>query len=366
MNGNFISRFMWGLFIIVMGVGLMLRQSGVVDFDIGMVVSTYWPLLLLFLGIQGMLQRAAYGNGSFFGSSIMLIVGFVFLGRNLDWFAWSIGDVMQFVGPLILIIFGLRMILKPKSKKTEEIPGDDWKAYNYGQVNVDIPPAPPLHPDPTKPSSDLPDQEDVSDAPSDKAEGNQVTPPVRPNDAYTKLQQKRHKWEEQAARTRGHFERHAQQVKDHRERHLRNAAKHHHRNGRVEWWNHDPNVQTRSGFIGDIYLGQDYWELKPMNISHFIGDTVLDLTKAQILPGETTINISSFIGDVKVYLPDDYEIGVHVVSSAFIGDVAVLEHKEGGIFKNMDIETPYFQENDKKIRLHVSTFIGDVRVTKVG
>ena len=79
-----------------------------------------------------------------------------------------------------------------------------------------------------------------------------------------------------------------------------------------------------------------------MNISHFIGDTVLDLTKAQILPGETVINISSFIGDVKIYLPNDYEIGVQVVSSAFVGDVAVLEQKEGGIFKNIDVETPYF------------------------
>jgi lia operon protein LiaF len=140
----------------------------------------------------------------------------------------------------------------------------------------------------------------------------------------------------------------------------------HERHDRVEWWNHDPGAQTRSGFIGDIYVGHDYWELKPMNISHFIGDTVLDLTKAQIPLGETRIHISSFIGDVKVFLPNDLEVGVNVVSSAFIGDVSVLDRKEGGMFKNMNVETSYFQETDKKIKLVVSTFIGDVRVTKVG
>jgi lia operon protein LiaF len=69
---------------------------------------------------------------------------------------------------------------------------------------------------------------------------------------------------------------------------------------------------------------------------------------------------------VKVFLPNDSEVGVNVVSSAFIGDVAVLERKEGGIFKNMNVVTPYFHETDKKVKLVVSTFIGDVRVTKVG
>ncbi|WP_308638592.1 cell wall-active antibiotics response protein LiaF [Paenibacillus silvisoli] len=366
MNGNFISRFMWGLFIIVVGVGLMLRQSGVIDFDIGLVCMTYWPLILLFVGVQGMLQRAAYGIGSFFGSSVLLILGFIFLGRNLDWFIWSVGDIMQFAGPLVLILFGLRMILKPKAKKKDAVPGDEeWKAYtSYSPFDQDVPPAPPLHPDPTK----EPEAKEQQGAAKEQPMGAQIPPhptegqipqrPVQPFEPFANHHAKQ-KWEERAARTRAHIERHAAHRK-------RIHDKFHHRNDRVEWWNHDPSVQTRSGFIGDIYLGQDYWELKPMNISHFIGDTVLDLTKAQILPGETKIYISSFIGDVKVYLPDDYEVGVHVVSSAFVGDVAVLEHREGGIFKNMDIETPLFNENEKKIKLHVSTFIGDVRVTKVG
>src|SRR5690606_16503205 len=108
------------------------------------------------------------------------------------------------------------------------------------------------------------------------------------------------------------------------------------------------------------------WELKPMNISHFIGDTVLDLTRAEVSFGETKINISSFIGDVKVYVPNDFDIAVQVVSSAFIGDVKVLGQKEGGLFTNINIQSPRYVEAGKQIKLVVSTFIGDVRVTKVG
>src|SRR5690606_2058578 len=49
-------------------------------------------------------------------------------------------------------------------------------------------------------------------------------------------------------------------------------------------WSHSRSgkVQHKSNFIGDLHVSQDYWELTPMNISHFIGDTELDLTRAVI------------------------------------------------------------------------------------
>ncbi|MCQ6558660.1 cell wall-active antibiotics response protein LiaF [Paenibacillus mendelii] len=363
MNGHFLNRLMWGLFIIVIGVGLMLRQGGVFDFDLGDLISVFWPVVLLFLGLNGFISKGVGGQGSFWGSTVLCVVGFVFLGRNLGWFTWSFGDVFQFALPVVIIIFGLRMIMKPKKKESESpSPTDEWQAYPYTPTDKPIPPAPPLHPDPTKPNSGL--DEDGSDTAQPESNSSAYGPhqagsyTQQNNHGYndSKMQHKLDRMQERAERVRERIERRADSW-NHRC---------HERNGRTEWWNSDSNAQTRSGFIGDIYVGHDYWELKPMNISHFIGDTVLDLTKAQIPLGETRIHISSFIGDVKVFLPNDFEVGVHVVSSAFIGDVAVLDRKEGGMFKNMNIETAYFHETDKKVKLVVSTFIGDVRVTKVG
>jgi lia operon protein LiaF len=368
MNSHFLNRLVWGLFIIVIGVVLMLRQGGVLDFDIGELISRLWPLFPLFLGFQNLLSNLIYGRGSIIGSTILMVVGFVFLGRNLEWFTWSISDLVQFAVPIIIILFGIQMIFKPKRGKKDASHGEDWKAYPYSEPERHIPPAPPLHPDPTRFTVNLKKNDtgtsstDSSESGSSDQHGNDTKDGAEYKPLYDKSGQppynphihpKMDKWARRTERVRERMEQRA----------YRHQYRHH---DRTEWWNYDPNAQNRSGFIGDVYLGHDYWELKPMNISHFIGDTVLDLTKAQIPAGETRVHISSFIGDVKVFLPNDFEVGIHVVSSAFIGDVAVLDHKEGGIFKNMNIETPFYQDTDKKVTLVVSTFIGDVRVTKVG
>ncbi|HUC92509.1 MAG TPA: cell wall-active antibiotics response protein LiaF [Paenibacillus sp.] len=349
MNEQFFQRIFWGLLIAALGVGFLLRQAGLLDFDIGEAISLFWPAILIVFGLQNMAVGRRYGSGAATWGIIMTLVGFVFLGRNLGWFDWSIGDIISYLWPVALIVFGLSMMLKPKRKKPHD--GDEgWKAFphtTYAPPRPPVPPAPPLHPNPLDPQ---PEHQ-----------------PVPPAPEFNKPRQGEPPGTGAAGRDANEggnrYER-----RDYRDykRDLRERSRHRHGCARVEWWNHDPKALTRSGFIGDIHLGHDHWELKPMNISHFIGDTVLDLTKAQIPYGETKIAISSFIGDVKVFIPNDYEVGVQVVSSAFLGDATVLEQREGGLFKNMNVETPYYYDTDKKIRLIVSTFIGDVRVTKVG
>ncbi|MFB9327413.1 cell wall-active antibiotics response protein LiaF [Paenibacillus aurantiacus] len=385
MNGHFANRLMWGLFIIGIGAFLMLRQAGLINYGLSDLISVFWPVLLLFLGIKEAVRRIASGYGSWWSAGILLAVGFVFLGRNLDLFNWAISDLAQFAGPLVIILIGVRMMAKPKARKTDEKPpGEEWRAYPSFRPDEPVPPAPPLHPDPTKGPVEPLDYADsipvppVTPPPVPPVPPAHPLPPVPPGPGQTgqpgadgrhwKHRAHHERMQEEWNRKAEKLQRRAERMRE-RIEHRADKFKDRHaygRHDRMEWWNSDPNVQTRSGFIGDIYVGHDYWELKPMNISHFIGDTVLDLTKAQIPFGETRIHISSFIGDVKVFLPNDFETGVNVVTSAFVGDVAVLDRKEGGIFKNMNVETPYFQENEKKIKLIVSTFIGDVRVTKVG
>ncbi|MGM0881900.1 MAG: cell wall-active antibiotics response protein LiaF [Bacillota bacterium] len=327
MNGNFANRLFTGLIIIAIGVLFLLRQTGLVTFDIGDMFSTYWPVILIIVGIKGMLTSRSHGSGSGWWGAVVLLIGCIFLGRNLDWFTWSIGDIIPYIWPVVIILVGFKLIWKPRSRRHQP-PADEWKPYRPYQDQSPVPPAPPLHPDPTQTPPEHPEKDNrVPNSENENKANDGHIPPYKKSF---------HEW------------------------------KHHHKE-HVEWWNHsDSSVQTRSGFIGDIHIGHDYWDLKPLNVSHFIGDTVLDLTKAQIAPGETKICISSFIGDVKVYVPNDFEVGVQVVSSAFLGDVKILDRKEGGMFNNINIQSPFYSETDKKIKLVVSTFIGDVRVTKVG
>lgn len=113
-------------------------------------------------------------------------------------------------------------------------------------------------------------------------------------------------------------------------------------------------------------MGREHFQLKQTNISQFIGDTVLDLTNAQIPYGETKINISAFVGDIKVYIPDDMNLGVSVNGSSFIGDMQVLEQSRSGFMSNVQCKTPYYKEAGKKVRINVSCFIGDIKVKTVG
>jgi len=331
MDRSMLKRMFIGCTIIGVGLIFLLNQMGYLHYSIGDLISTFWPVILIVIGVDGLLDQR---RGSRLQYLIPAGIGVLFLARNLGFTTLSLGDLIRYAIPVAVILVGVSMIFKPRglSKPHQE---DEWSSYSNSEFDSPIPPAPPLHPDPTKPGAQVPPAESYENF-------------RKPNgDTYAEGYNKKRNGSE------GYHSKSSCKTK---------SGKH----DRMELWDYDPNVQTRSNFIGDIHMGQDYWELKPMNISHFIGDTVLDLTKAQIPYGETKIRISAFIGDVKVFLPNDYEIGIHVVSSAFIGDSTILDRKDSGIFRNADVESVAYEDCDKKISLIVSAFIGDIRVTKVG
>jgi len=318
MDRNFFGRFSWGLLLVAIGVLFLLNQADLITIDIGEIIRVYWPVILILIGLRGLMFQGRHygdGSGSFFGSSIVLLIGAFFLLKNLDLVTWSFGDLFRYLVPIILILFGLKAIFSPGRRRGHWNNGG-WNNGNgngsgSGSWNN------PVHWDPNTPPP-----------PADPLEGTKPQPqPQQPNH-------------------------HAKQDK---------YAKHH-----GSSWSNGRDSFNKSGFIGDVHLGHDYWELKPSNISHFIGDTFLDLTKAQVPFGETKITISSFIGDVKVIAPNDPEVGIHVVSSAFLGDTRVFDRHTGGMFKSTNSESPFYADAPKKIRIVASAFIGDVSVTRVG
>ncbi|REJ12480.1 MAG: cell wall-active antibiotics response protein [Paenibacillaceae bacterium] len=337
MNMKIFGRVFWGLVLLAIGGLFLLRQLNLLpfDFDIGFLFSTFWPIILIAIGLQSLVS-----GGGWWGM-ILVGLGAFFQLQNLNFIHLSLGEVIRYGWPVLLIIWGLNMIFRPGRKKRSE---GGWQSYPpktggpYHGGERPVPPPPPLHPNPLDLDYEPPKTGDTG------ADGHNGTSghhgagghhgPSGWNGAGG--------WNGPGGR-----------------------PKHAADDDRPDWMP-NLNAENRSGFIGDIHLGGDYWELRPMNISLFIGDTVLDLTKAQIPLGETRINVSSFIGDVKVFVPNDRDLGISVTSNSFIGDTRVLDRHEGGFFKNVKFETPYYHEADKRIRLIVSSFIGDVRIVKVG
>ncbi|MED5019078.1 cell wall-active antibiotics response protein LiaF [Paenibacillus chibensis] len=361
MKTRWLDRLFGGVVLIGIGALFLLNQLGVIDVSLGYIIGHYWPVILIVLGIKELLKGR---RSSFIGAAVLLLFGSYFLGRNEGWDWITPGSFFKIIIPALLIIAGLYVIFKPHDHHAPPPPRPHRKDEHFT-------PEPPEPEDLTAKSTLDQQFEEKFGIPfteRKEAERKGFSAMVEDDDdddfdlndredGDVKDQYKQYK------------KKYKQQKKHHQ--HLRQQMRHERRHGHSGWeghveTEHDGSRINRSSFIGDIHLGRDYFELKPTNLSQFIGDTVLDLTNAHIPFGETKINISAFIGDIKVYVPEDTDLGISVNSSSFIGDMSVLSESRSGFMSSFQSKTPFYKDARKKIRINISAFIGDIKVNKVG
>ncbi|MBP2017874.1 putative membrane protein [Symbiobacterium terraclitae] len=85
-----------------------------------------------------------------------------------------------------------------------------------------------------------------------------------------------------------------------------------------------PRKSTQfSSFVGDLNLGTEPWVLdKDLQVQTFAGDLRLDLTTATIAPGVHRIEVTQFVGDTLVRVPDT--VSVRARAEAFAGEVSIF------------------------------------------
>ena len=119
--------------------------------------------------------------------------------------------------------------------------------------------------------------------------------------------------------------------------------------------------RSHQRILGDIRR-YGSWQVTDQEFWLGIGDLRLDMTEAEIPPGETRIRVSHFVGDVRLTVPED--VGVSVSSNAFVVDVKALGQKREGIMTPVVIISDGYESAERKIRLETSGFVGDVRVRR--
>lgn len=327
LNKSTMNQITLGLVLILIGTVYLLDQLRIISFDLGYVIGTFWPVILIYFSVVGILfQRKMKSGwiGTYFWNFCLLAFGLYFLGINLGYIHMSIGDLILYFIPIALILFGFRLLLNGMKFSGGN---EDHKGSSSSKVDESIQTVT------AEPISDF-------DKKFEERFGHHSDLHKRENDQS--------------------FQAYSDDVRSHMN--LRGDG-----STSVDGnTSRDGSTDNRNSFIGDVYIGQQEYELKPLNISHFIGDTVIDLTKAFIPTGETRINISSFIGDVKIFVPNDLDLKIYVISSSFIGDNQVFDRHEDGMFRNINMMQQGYEEAEKKVRIHVSTFIGDLRVQRVG
>lgn len=336
MKRSTLDRWWVGVPLIAIGALILLRQLGY-DIDIGYIFRTYWPVFLIWWGVKGLTEIRRNGGYAAIGPVVVLSIGGFFLARNLGVIGYSLGEFIRYLVPILLIGGGLYVLIGPGHRER--------KPHGNGSKT---PPPPPEQPYQPLSPQDL-EMPSSFDEQFEKTFGKSEQDPASGN------HQSFHSEKESNKKYHSYSD-------DQKFGGFGQANSHNYKYGYEEGYGKTFNKST---FIGDFHMGKEVFTLKPMNISSFIGDTVIDLTKAQIPYGETKIVISHFIGDVKIFVPVDMDLGISLTTSSFLGDMKLLGTKRGGFMGNAQEETPHYHEAGKRLRIIVSVFIGDVKVNKV-
>lgn len=129
---------------------------------------------------------------------------------------------------------------------------------------------------------------------------------------------------------------------------------------RPRWLSADTAVQQK--FVGDIRR-DGVWNVTDEEMWLFVGDIKLDLTRAKIPAGETRLRIFSFVGDVDVLLPAG--VGISLSAQGFLTEAKLFGQKRESFFAPIHFSSDDYEVAERKIRLEVVHFVGDVELRRV-
>lgn len=137
-------------------------------------------------------------------------------------------------------------------------------------------------------------------------------------------------------------------------------------NRSMEWQNGKREYMEtsfRHSWIGDVHYIGEAFELNDITIWNGLGDVRFDLSKAIIPEGETVIIVHGIIGQIDFYVPDDLALSVQAAS--LIGEISLYHEKYGGFNRKLGVATIGYKEAPRRVKLVLSTMIGEVKVREV-
>lgn len=111
--------------------------------------------------------------------------------------------------------------------------------------------------------------------------------------------------------------------------------------------------------LGDVKRMGD-WTVQKEEIWSFIGDIDIDLGRAQVPLGETSLHVYNFIGDVEIYVPP--QVGLMLIADGFLNSIKWMGAKQDNFLTSAQLTTPGYEQAERKVRVEVTSFIGDIKV----
>ena len=247
-------------------------------------------------------------SGKIITGLILILIGVVLMGRTLDLFYVTFGDVFSSILPFLLIGFGVWHILHRRKKENE--------------ININV------H--------------------MDKFNSKMDEFSSKVNNFESKINEK---FNEQFDQKTTDFKKDiGEDFQDFEKSSSSDAS---HKNGKIKY----------NKFLGDISIDCKGISMQNVEASMTIGDIEIKLHGGIYSDGLNRIIISSFIGDVRIFAPKDIEIFANC--SNFIGDIEALGKHSSGIGNSVECQTTNYDTASKKLYIACNNFIGDIKIYSI-
>lgn len=116
----------------------------------------------------------------------------------------------------------------------------------------------------------------------------------------------------------------------------------------------------RSTIFGDVEAKVTSKNFSGGSCSVIFGSIDIDLTQAELKPGQSTLRLNGIFGRIKVKVSAGVELAVN--ANLVAGEVTVRDQRRAGLFESMIYESSGFRASDRKLMIQASQVFGDVKV----
>jgi len=120
-----------------------------------------------------------------------------------------------------------------------------------------------------------------------------------------------------------------------------------------------PDLIVQIPILGDM-RNSGAWEVTRHEIWWFVGSNRLDFSEAVFPEGEGKIKIIGFVNDINIIVPED--VGLKVVSTAFVNDYKGLQGKQERFLSTLDEQSLNFTTAEKRVIVESIAFVAEVKI----
>ncbi|MFB1081431.1 cell wall-active antibiotics response protein LiaF [Jeotgalibacillus sp. JSM ZJ347] len=137
------------------------------------------------------------------------------------------------------------------------------------------------------------------------------------------------------------------------------------RNRHEKTYGYEHKAQIKHAMsIGNEAFTSENWALENMKLNKSVGNYVFNLKKAYISEGETMLDVSVRIGNIKMTVPE--ELSVEITSNVAVGENVLFDDRtDGAHARTLRYRSDDYDTAPKKVKIILDVNVGSVRIDRI-